>query len=953
MMKNEEQMIPGAAIPFRPEGTVDRVRRASALPSLIAGLALLVVAGVASAAILAYEPFDYPLGPLNPGDPTTATGTPTATTGGGFAGTWFSGGSGTMIVEGLTYPGLQTSGNGLQWSPAVPYHGLNLASAIFPSTTPTVYVSFLYNAPSYSPNRAGFAVDNGAGSNQGYYMGMTASGVFGVATVVNGSGTVLGTASETISFNSTYFIVVRFDANAGGTYYQSGSIWINPTPGAPQPAASGTWSGTYTVMDRIQTFLTALGGATVQTDEIRFGTTWASVTPEVGATAPATPADLQVDSTGPNTVNLSWTASTGNPVSYNVKRATSSGGPYTTIGATSVPTVTFTDHVTGDVTYYYVVSAVSGGGESANSSPVSATPPLGVPTAPTGLSATAGDNQVALNWTAPAVGNPSSYNVRRATVSGGPYLDIVGTPAAPTTSFNDATAVNDITYYYVVTAVNAAGESDESAEVSATPAVFTGIYEPFNYPIEDNLVDGTPSTADGFGVWNNGVAGWITTGLTYPGLPTSHNAMRTPAGRQSVSLDTPLSSGTKWISFLYQTSPSNPGGNMNGVYFLNGGTGLFFGFGLGPVSGTQGQLGLGSMNTVGTAPQGASLLATAGLGTYGDTYLIVLRIDFDTSGNNDTVTVYVNPTANQPAPGVPAAATITNFDVGTISGVGMQVQGGGEITVDEIRIADTYVDVVDAVVVPPDAPTGLSATAASNSVSLSWNAATGGLPTGYNVKRAIDMGGPYDPIATTSVANVSYTDTVLGGTTYYYVVSAFNAIGESPDSDPVSATPILAAPASPGGLSVLAGDSQVSLGWSASTFATSYEVKRASSMAGPFESIGTTSDLTFIDTDVLNGQTYYYVIVAIGAGGASEESSLLTGMPFGPMPLVLDLERGVGITWFASNGVTYQVQWAVEDLGEDTDWNNLGGSIVGDGTTNTMFDAVGPPHHVYRILSME
>ena len=50
---------------------------------------LLGMTGAANAGILAYEPFDYPLGALNGGIPTTATGTPTATTGGGFTSTWF------------------------------------------------------------------------------------------------------------------------------------------------------------------------------------------------------------------------------------------------------------------------------------------------------------------------------------------------------------------------------------------------------------------------------------------------------------------------------------------------------------------------------------------------------------------------------------------------------------------------------------------------------------------------------------------------------------------------------------------------------------------------------------------------------------------------------------------------------------------------------------------------
>ena len=70
---------------------------------------------------------------------------------------------------------------------------------------------------------------------------------------------------------------------------------------------------------------------------------------------------------------------------------------------------------------------MNGGGESANSAQVSATPQATPPAAPTGVTATPGNGQVALSWTASA--GATSYNVKRATVSGGPYA-VVGTPVS-------------------------------------------------------------------------------------------------------------------------------------------------------------------------------------------------------------------------------------------------------------------------------------------------------------------------------------------------------------------------------------------------------------------------------------------------------------------------------------------------------------------------------------------
>ena len=482
-------------------------------------------------------------------------------------------------------------------------------------------------------------------------------------------------------------------------------------------------------------------------------------------------------------------------------------------------------------------------------------------------------------------------------------------------------------------------------------------YEPFNYPVENNLDNGTAATGDGFsGTWTCGISGWIVSGLTYPGLPVADNALRSAAARQFVNLSSPLSSGTKWISFLYKTSPGNPGANINGVYFPNGGQGLWFGFGLNPYSATQGQLGIGSMDTTGTSARGATSLTQLGLGTYGETYLVVLEIQFNTSGNNDTVTVYLNPVANQATPGVAAAGTYSAFDVGTISGVGLNVSGAGENFIDELRVGDTYADVVDAVVIPPDAPTGLGAAAGSNAVSLTWTAATGS-PISYSVKRATDSAGPYtNIIGTTTAPNVSYTDSVLGGTTYYYVVSAVNGAGESDDSSYASATPILAAPAAPAGLAAIPGDAQISLSWNDSAFAISYTVKRAEDIAGPYSIIDTTTVPMLLDDNggaLANGTTYYYVVSATGAGGPSSDSSPVSATPFGPMPLVLNIDPGVGITWFASNSLTYQVQWSSEDLGTNTVWNNLGSSISGNGVTNTLFDPAGNTYKIYRVLSTQ
>jgi len=192
---------------------------------------------------------------------------------------------------------------------------------------------------------------------------------------------------------------------------------------------------------------------------------------EVSATpiAPPPPAPANLAANAANAqVSLSWNASAG-ATSYHVKRGTTTGGPYTQISAPS--TNSFTDTgLTNGTTYYYVVSALNAAGESANSSQASATPtaPATPPATPTGLQATAGNAQVILGWTASA--GATSYHVKRSTTTGGPYTQVAAPTAASDT---DTGLTNGTTYYYVVSALNSAGESANSSEVSAKPAAAT------------------------------------------------------------------------------------------------------------------------------------------------------------------------------------------------------------------------------------------------------------------------------------------------------------------------------------------------------------------------------------------------------------------------------------------------------------------------------------------------
>ncbi len=167
---------------------------------------------------------------------------------------------------------------------------------------------------------------------------------------------------------------------------------------------------------------------------------------------------------GNGQVVLSWSPPLG-AVSYNLKRATLSGGPYTTIA--NLTATNYTDaNVTNGMTYYYVVSAVRSGGESANSSQTSATPQLPAPLPPTGLTATPGNGQVVLTWTASS--GATSYNIEQSLVSGGSYVTIAITGGV---SYTNSGLTNGVMYYFVVASANTNGTGAASSQVSATPQV--------------------------------------------------------------------------------------------------------------------------------------------------------------------------------------------------------------------------------------------------------------------------------------------------------------------------------------------------------------------------------------------------------------------------------------------------------------------------------------------------
>lgn len=184
--------------------------------------------------------------------------------------------------------------------------------------------------------------------------------------------------------------------------------------------------------------------------------------------APSTPANLTATA-GNNSVGLTWTASTGSvPLTYNIYRGTSSGGESGTPLATGVITASYTDNTAvNGTTYYYTVKGVNSLGTSGASNEASARPVAPTPASiPVGLTATAGDAQIALTWSASTGTAPITYSVYRGTTSGGEGSAPIAS-GLTATSYTDKGLANGTTYYYKVSATNPAGTTAQSAEVSA------------------------------------------------------------------------------------------------------------------------------------------------------------------------------------------------------------------------------------------------------------------------------------------------------------------------------------------------------------------------------------------------------------------------------------------------------------------------------------------------------
>ncbi|KJD34680.1 hypothetical protein PK35_02625 [Tamlana nanhaiensis] len=196
---------------------------------------------------------------------------------------------------------------------------------------------------------------------------------------------------------------------------------------------------------------------------------------------------IEAKATSAKKIELDWTA-VENAVSYNIRRATSSGGTYTLV-ASEVSDTNYQDtNLSPNTTYYYKIWPVNAGGESGFSSPeaMATTFSLNAPNATVqNILVGSGDNQVKLKWD---IIPDAQFDVKRSTSAVGPFVS-VGTTGFEENEYTDQTTVNGTAYYYVITPFNDAGSGSDSSTVVSAPNTGQHLYYDFNEGFSTNPYD--------------------------------------------------------------------------------------------------------------------------------------------------------------------------------------------------------------------------------------------------------------------------------------------------------------------------------------------------------------------------------------------------------------------------------------------------------------------------------
>jgi GH25 family lysozyme M1 (1,4-beta-N-acetylmuramidase) len=240
-------------------------------------------------------------------------------------------------------------------------------------------------------------------------------------------------------------------------------------------------------------------------------------------------------------------------------------------------------------------------------------------------------------------------------------------------------------------------------------------------------------------------------------------------------------------------------------------------------------------------------------------------------------------------------------------------------------------------------PTGVTVTNSdNNSLTVSWDPADA---DSYAILRSTTARSGYKVVKKVSGDTSAWTDTsVEAGTKYYYKIG----IGKNTGTTIIYGTKSGAKSKwtkseAPTDLSATQNGSSVSLGWSASQAASSYQIYRATGGSGSYELIESKiTDCSYIDSGLESGETYSYRLTAVH-GSLISEMGPAASVKIGSLSVntrTLFLGPGTQAVLSAKTGLSGAVQWVSEDpsvasVAED---GTVTGVAPGTTTVNAMIN---------------
>jgi subtilase family serine protease len=330
-------------------------------------------------------------------------------------------------------------------------------------------------------------------------------------------------------------------------------------------------------------------------------------------------------------------------------------------------------------------------------------------------------------------------------------------------------------------------------------------------------------------------------------------------------------------------------GDATGIMEINGAQSYAAGTGFDIAS------GLGSINASALIASFVSSSAPTGLKASASGQVVTLT--WNTDAGATSYDVYQG-TAPGPVSSTPVKQNVTGTST-TVSGL----QFGQEYVFAIAAVSSTGVisprsSPVDVTIVPA-APTGVTVAAPSataGSLNLAWTASSGA--SSYSIFEGTTPGGEGTAPAKTGLSGTSASLTNLTpGKQYFFTVVALDAGGSSMASAEASGTTIANPPT---GFAASPGNASVSLTWSASAGAATYDVYEGTTASGegtqPVQSgvSGTSATIG----GLTNGKKYYFTVAAVDAGGVSTPSGEASATPAAPKS-----GGGGALDWLALAGL--------------------------------------------------